>query len=287
MGLEPSNSKIPLDVQQQIDSCCQAFEQAWQRGAMPRLEDYLGTIGIDGRDQLLHDLVILELHYRRDTHGEPLTDSRICELHPELMPDIAVQLTAWRDRHSGSGDNGAATDVRLASAEGQPPTIDHEPKSSGSRGLHIRCPHCSNPVELLADTPFESITCTTCGSIFSLVGQENETQEAPVLKKIGRFELVSRVGMGGFGTVWKARDTELDRAVAVKIPRKGQLGREEIEQFFREARSAAQLRHPNIVPVHEVGRDEDTIFIVSDLIRGVSLSDWMSVALPSAREVAQ
>ena len=154
-------------------------------------------------------------------------------------------------------------------------------------GLHIRCPHCSNPVELLTDTPFESITCRTCGSAFSLVDQDEQTREAPTLKRIGRFELVSRLGIGGFGTVWKARDTELDRTVAVKIPRKGQLAQEEIEQFFREARSAAQLRHPNIVPVHEVGRDDDTIFIVSDLIRGVSLSDWLSGATPNSHETAQ
>ena len=61
----------------------------------------------------------------------------------------------------------------------------------------------------------------------------------------------------------------------------------EIEQFFREARSAAQLQHPNIVPVHEVGRDGDTIFIVSDLIRGVSVADWLSAGTPAPQVIAR
>jgi serine/threonine protein kinase/ribosomal protein S27E len=155
---------------------------------------------------------------------------------------------------------------------------------SGSRGLQIRCPHCSNQVELLTDTPYEEITCHSCGSAFSLVEREEATRLATPLKSIGRFELISRLGVGGFGSVWKARDRELDRIVAVKIPRKGQLAPSEIEQFFREARAAAQLRHAHIVPVYEVGREGDVIFIVCGLVRGVELSDWLTAHRPSHRE---
>lgn len=93
--------------------------------------------------------------------------------------------------------------------------------------------------------------------------------------------------MGAFGTVWKAHDLELDRTVAIKIPRRGQLDPTEEEQFLREARVAAQLRHPNIVSVHEVGRDDDTVFIVSDLVRGINLSDWLTGSQPTFREVAE
>jgi serine/threonine protein kinase len=220
-----------------------------------------------------------------------LDDERVCELHPRLMPEIAVQLKLLRERNWVSDDDAGVTSRFPGSTQENHPTISLEPRSSsgsrGSRGLHIRCPHCSNPVELLTDTRLESITCRTCGSAFSLVDSDDHTRQAPTLKRIGRFELVSRIGLGGFGTVWKARDTELERTVAVKIPRKGQLAPEEVEQFLREARAAAQLRHPNIVPVHEVGREDDTIFIVSDLIRGVSLDDWLSGATPGPREASR
>ena len=59
----------------------------------------------------------------------------------------------------------------------------------------------------------------------------------------------------------------------MKIPRKGQLDPAETEQFLREARAAAQLRHPSIVSVHEVGREADTVFIVSDYVEGVTLRE--------------
>jgi tRNA A-37 threonylcarbamoyl transferase component Bud32/tetratricopeptide (TPR) repeat protein len=102
---------------------------------------------------------------------------------------------------------------------------------------------------------------------------------------MGRFELIERLGIGGFGSVWKARDKELDRTVAIKLPRQA-LSSDEQEKFFREARAAAQLRHPNIVSVHEVGRDGDSVYIVSDFVRGVTLGDWLTGQQLTSREAA-
>ncbi len=92
------------------------------------------------------------------------------------------------------------------------------------------------------------------------------------------------MGQGAFGSVWKARDTELDRIVAIKIPRREQLTESDSEKFLREARAAAQVRHPNIVSVHEVGREEGRIYIASEFIEGASLDQWVKAHRLSVRE---
>ena len=117
--------------------------------------------------------------------------------------------------------------------------------------MQVRCPQCHTPIDLSGDSSLSEIACPSCGSSFSLLGDETITHQAAQVRTIGHFELVDQVGAGSFGSVWRARDTELDRTVAVKIPRKGQLDASETEQFLREARAAAQLNHPNIVGVHE------------------------------------
>lgn len=158
---------------------------------------------------------------------------------------------------------------------------------SGSGQLEVRCPNCHAPTDVALDTALTDLTCSACGSHFSLVDQGQATRLAPSLTKLGRFELVERLGVGGFGTVWKARDKELDRTVAIKIPRQAGMSAEDQEKFFREARAAAQLRHPGIVSVHEVGRDGESIYIVSDFVRGVTLGDWLSGQPVTSRETVE
>jgi WD40 repeat protein/ribosomal protein S27E len=160
-------------------------------------------------------------------------------------------------------------------------------EATQGHGLKIRCPHCMNFVETIVDSSWTDIVCSVCGSHFSLVDDAASTRAALAITTVGHFDLVEQIGSGAFGTVWKARDRTLDRTVAVKVPRKGQLDPAEAEQFLREARAAAQLHHPNIVNIHEVGRDGDTIFIVSDIVRGVTLSEWLQVNRPTPKRAAE
>ena len=152
--------------------------------------------------------------------------------------------------------------------------------------MHCSCPHCHNPIELVDDAKFSDIQCPSCGSSFSLL-EETITHGRAKPTSVGHFDLLEEVGVGAFGSVWKAHDTQLDRTVAVKIPRKGQLDIDETEKFFREARAAAQLKHPNIVSVYEVGRDDGQVYIVSDFVEGLPLSSWLTAKRPSFREAAE
>jgi serine/threonine protein kinase len=237
----------------------------------------------EGRDRAERIRQIADDCLRRWGRGEAFSETELIRANPDLLPELAAALQ--QIRRIAQAEQGCDLDGARPPQPGETTAVDHVASSSG--GLHIRCPHCHNPVELLVDSPFTDITCSTCGSAFSLVSNEAQTRQAPPLKSLGHFELVSRLGIGGFGTVWKAHDIELDRTVAVKIPRRGQLDPISEEQFLREARVAAQLRHPNIVSVHEVGREGDTLYIVSDLVRGVSLSEWLSVKRPTSRESAE
>ncbi|HWB10382.1 MAG TPA: protein kinase [Pirellulales bacterium] len=138
--------------------------------------------------------------------------------------------------------------------------------------LRIRCPRCRNAVETAAD--LESQLCPACGSRLDLL-DETVSYEDREPRALGHFVLLERLGAGHFGEVWMARDTELDRMVAIKIPRAETLTPDLTESFIREARAAAQLRHPHIVSVHEVGREGRTLYIVSDFIRGVTLANYL------------
>src|SRR5205085_10723930 len=83
---------------------------------------------------------------------------------------------------------------------------------------------------------------------------------------------------GSFGHVFRAHDTELDRVVAIKVPRAGSLaGQEDVDRFLREARSAAQLKHPGIVALYETGQAEDgTCYLVEEFVQGVTLAARLS-----------
>ena len=92
--------------------------------------------------------------------------------------------------------------------------------------------------------------------------------------RIGPYEVVAPIAVGGMGEVYRARDTRLHRAVALKIlPPVLAAAPERIERFAREARAAAAINHPNILAVYDVGTDGDPTFLVSELLEGDTLRD--------------
>lgn len=91
---------------------------------------------------------------------------------------------------------------------------------------------------------------------------------------IGRYRLDDLIAEGGFAQVWRAYDLELHRSVAVKVPKPSRL--DSADAFMAEARRVARLKHPGIVPVHDVGREDGTCFIVSEFVEGGNLGDHLA-----------
>src|SRR5262249_28751773 len=135
----------------------------------------------------------------------------------------------------------------VASQADSPPPGSANPtptnkNDDSSPATKVRCPDCHNPIRL-GETHSDEVLCPGCGSSFRL-RDAKYTDTPSGMKNMGKFQLLERIGLGGFGAVWKARDTQLDRIVALKIPHTGLLtDAEELERFQREARAAAQLRH--------------------------------------------
>ena len=137
----------------------------------------------------------------------------------------------------------------------------------------ITCPSCHESVELADSDRCVDVHCPSCGSTFRVETESTATWR-PKEKVLGRFRLIRTVGSGGFGTVYEANDPQLDRRVAIKIPRAASLvDGEDLDRFIGEGRAVARLRHPAIVPVHEVGTANNMPYLVSDFIDGPSLSD--------------
>ncbi|MCA9693159.1 MAG: serine/threonine protein kinase [Myxococcales bacterium] len=110
----------------------------------------------------------------------------------------------------------------------------------------------------------------------SIRAQLFQTRKAP--RSFGRYLLQRRLGSGGMGIVFAARDPELDRDVAIKIlrPELRSAPAGDTARLLREARAIARLSHPNVIVVHDVGVHGELVYVVMELVRGESLREWMS-----------
>ncbi|HKB36325.1 MAG TPA: serine/threonine-protein kinase, partial [Gemmataceae bacterium] len=264
--MSQSTPETIVPLPSHLDEVRARLEAAW-RGAspgatLPRIEDQLGGLSDADRLALLPELVALEVAYRRQ-RGEQPSAKEYRARFPELAPD-------WLERE--------VSPLAQTNTAAQPALT--------RTGCTLRCPHCQNPIHL-SDAPGDVVLCPGCGGSFR-VREARFTDTASGSRPLGRFQLLERVGQGAFGAVWKARDPELDRLVALKVLHSG-LGTdaEELQRFQREARATAQLRHPGIVTVHEVLTLDGLPVLVCDFVHGVTLKDLLEVRRLTFRELAQ
>jgi len=147
------------------------------------------------------------------------------------------------------------------------------------------CPQCGKPLasdspqglcpECLFKAAFQGQSIRDAGAT-ALHDSFPATAIAPeagwLLKYFGDYELLEEIARGGMGVVWKARQSSLNRVVALKMIRNGVLaGPDEVARFLREAEAAANLQHPNIVAIHEVGEHGGQHYFSMDFVAGRDL----------------
>ncbi len=161
--------------------------------------------------------------------------------------------------------------------------------------LRMVCRHCLQSVDLSEDEArYLPTACPFCGETIDSQSNDGETvssdrtdalPEPPpgkttpwvetwskgTLGTLGRFQLRERLGDGGFGQVYLAYDPRLDRDVALKVLKPSARDERVMERFFREARAAARLDHPNIVAVYDAGHDDGKCWIAYQYVRGRTL----------------
>jgi len=96
-------------------------------------------------------------------------------------------------------------------------------------------------------------------------------------RTLAHYEILDKLGEGGMGAVWQARDTRLNRIVAIKtLPADKLADDQRKRRFVQEARSASALNHPNIVTIHDIASDNGVDFIVMELVRGKTIDQLIS-----------
>ena len=105
--------------------------------------------------------------------------------------------------------------------------------------------------------------------------------------KLGPYEIIAAIGAGGMGEVYRARDTRLNRQVAIKVlPASFSSDAERLRRFEQEAMAAAALNHPGIIAVYDVGTQDGFPYVVSELLEGETLRDRLrNGPLPSRKAV--
>src|SRR5579872_5332895 len=98
---------------------------------------------------------------------------------------------------------------------------------------------------------------------------------------IGPYEISSLIGAGGMGEVYRARDSRLNREVAIKVlPPSFADDRERLRRFEQEAQAVAALSHPNILAIYDTGLHNGAPYLVSELLEGESLRDVLAAGVP-------
>jgi serine/threonine protein kinase len=214
----------------------------WRRGERPSVEDYLVL-----RPDLADDAdALLDLIYTEVVVREELGEKPGVEEYVRRFPRHADALRRQFELHGLLGASVLGDDVPTEANAGSP--------------LPAGAPTLPNDQFTPRPDPFATMPLSADGPV----------SPAAVPRRIGHYEILGELGRGGMGVVYKARQPELNRLVALKMIHAD--GRDSVERFLTEARAAARLQHPNIVQIYEVGEADGRPFVALEYVAGGSLA---------------
>ncbi|MBL4846628.1 MAG: serine/threonine protein kinase, partial [Planctomycetes bacterium] len=150
--------------------------------------------------------------------------------------------------------------------------------------FHYECPRCHRELrpgqveEVAVEDQLQSQQAIEGGKGAKLTrAEETNTAKIRMLKRLGKYEILGEIARGGMGIIYKVRQPELDRIVALKTLRQEEVDKDDgAEQFLAEAQAVALLRHPNIVAIHEVGEFRGIRYFTMDFIEGLPLDRMLN-----------
>lgn len=163
-------------------------------------------------------------------------------------------------------ETGVPDAVDGAEAAAEPVWAETPPAAGPEEPLLQPCPNCATLLDVGEQEPFAQVHCPICGTAMR------------VRTQLKNFSLIETLGAGGMGAVYKARDVNLNRMVALKVVRKEfSADPEYLGKFEREARITASVNHPHVVKVFSFGSDHGLFYIAMELVDKGSLDDLMNL----------
>ena len=246
---------IPLSLLERLDRAGDRFEDAWSAGALPAIEAYLAESSEPERALLLRELLRLELLFRRRGGETPQPADYLSRFpeHTAVIHEVFAEAPAGTSQAEGADAAGRVTPPQRGSTPvaGRPASASQRTVRDGS------------------EPP----------------GDSAAPGEWPA---VPGYEILGELGKGGMGVVYRARHRGLERVVALKMIRAGaQAGAEDLARFRSEAALQAQLQHPNVVQIFEVGEADGCPYFALECVDGASLDKRIAGTPQPPRAAAQ